>query len=290
MIVLRLLLVTALLCAQSTPGSDRESPSHLRNFCEVGDGILSGGEPHDAQSFHELAALGVETIVSVDGALPNVAAARAAGLRYVHIPLGYDGIDQHAQLSLAQVGKSAERPLYVHCHHGKHRGPAAAAIVALSCQTLDKPQAIELLRQAGTSKDYGGLWQAIENYKRPDPGTPLPKLVEQAKVSSLATAMVQIDRAYADLQLCATAGWKAPREHPDLAPHQLAVLIREGLRESHRHLPKKTDPALIEQFSEAESVALSLQEALAEADAKTASRTFQAVGEACTQCHVRFRN
>ncbi|MEM6655987.1 MAG: hypothetical protein AAF596_09305, partial [Planctomycetota bacterium] len=73
---------------------------------------------------------GVRTLVSVDGARPDVALAAEHGLRYVHVPFGYDGIPREARLALTRVARDRQGGVYVHCHHGRHRGPAAAVVVA----------------------------------------------------------------------------------------------------------------------------------------------------------------
>src|ERR1051326_9522581 len=56
----------------------------LRNVFRVGRRLYSGAAPADEAGFRSLCALGVRTIISVDGATPDVAAARRHGLRYVH--------------------------------------------------------------------------------------------------------------------------------------------------------------------------------------------------------------
>ncbi|EMI21132.1 hypothetical protein RMSM_01919, partial [Rhodopirellula maiorica SM1] len=70
--------------------------------------IYSGAQPDDESAFAEIAKLGVRTVVSVDGARPDVAAAKRAGLRYVHIPIGYDGVGQAASESIVNLIKNAE--------------------------------------------------------------------------------------------------------------------------------------------------------------------------------------
>src|SRR5690606_17968735 len=105
---------------------------HLHNLLQVSETIYTGGEPKDDAAFAALAKLGVKTVVSVDGAEPNVKAARAHGLRYVHIPIGYDGVSEEAGKSLARLVRDAQGPFYIHCHHGTHRGPAAAAVACVA--------------------------------------------------------------------------------------------------------------------------------------------------------------
>src|SRR3712207_3553770 len=79
---------------QKPPSSDTKAEDRpgLHNFLPVSSQVYCGGEPEGEEGFQTLARLGVTMIVSVDGARPKVALARKYGLRYVHIPIGYDGI------------------------------------------------------------------------------------------------------------------------------------------------------------------------------------------------------
>ncbi|MEZ6189594.1 MAG: sulfur transferase domain-containing protein, partial [Planctomycetota bacterium] len=111
----------------------------LDNVVAYAPEVYSGSVPHGAEGFRTLAAWGVDTVISVDGAAPDVAAARAAGLRYVHLPIRYDGMDAERTLEIARaVSVARERgAVYLHCHHGKHRsaGAAGAAAVTLGWST-----------------------------------------------------------------------------------------------------------------------------------------------------------
>ncbi len=120
----------------------------------------------------ELAKLGVKTIVSVDGIAPNVEAAKKYGMRYVHVPIGYDGIDESAQALLTRVATDIKGTIYIHCHHGKHRGPAAAAIVCRVDDGRPAEAAMIILEKAGTGKEYPGLWRDVEQFTKPT--GPLP--------------------------------------------------------------------------------------------------------------------
>jgi hypothetical protein len=67
---------------------------HYRRWStRLGQGSQPGGDA----SFAALAQQGFRTILSVDGAMPDVDAAARHGLRYVHVPIGYDGIDPDEQ-------------------------------------------------------------------------------------------------------------------------------------------------------------------------------------------------
>ena len=111
--------------------------SSLENLHQLSPTLYSGGEPHGDVAFSKLAELGVRTVVSVDGARPDVAAAKKHGLRYIHIPIGYDGVDPEAQAALTRVVREIEGPVFLHCHHGKHRGPAAAAVMCMAAGDMD---------------------------------------------------------------------------------------------------------------------------------------------------------
>lgn len=269
--------------------ANRVAP-RIDNFLKITDRIYTGGEPQQESVFADLAALGIRTLVSVDGARPDIDLAHKHALRYVHIPIGYDGIDAEAGLSLARLARDAEAPFYIHCHHGKHRGPAAAAVIGLTTGEVDQDSARDILERAGTGKEYVGLWKAVEGYEVPAKGTELPDLVEVAELDSLVVAMDQIERAFDNLELCREAGWSSPPSHPDLIPHHQALLLKEGFRESIRHLSEKTDLQFFHLISAAESATQQVQDALAANELESATRSIRELSRSCTQCHEQFRN
>ena len=101
------------------------------------------------------------TIISVEGAKPDVAIAKKHGLRYVHLPHGYNGIPQERIKELAKAVRDLEGPIYIHCHHGKHRSPAAAAVACISAGLVQPTAGLAILKLAGTSENYLGLFQAV---------------------------------------------------------------------------------------------------------------------------------
>jgi protein tyrosine phosphatase (PTP) superfamily phosphohydrolase (DUF442 family) len=272
------------------PGPDAAEYPHLHNLLMVTDRIYAGGEPHGGEAFANLAKLGVKTIVSVDGAKPDVEAAKQHGLQYVHIPIGYDGVPEDAGQSLARLVREADGPFYVHCHHGKHRGPAAAAVACIASESADGKQALRILERAGTSRDYPGLWRDVENYTPPPADAALPVLVETAEIGSFAAAMAQIDRSYDNLKLCRDAGWKTPDDHPDLAPGQEALLLQEGLHEAARNLADAYDAQFKTWLAEAEEHAKAVQAALKSQSADNATTQFSALEQSCKQCHQKHRD
>lgn len=266
---------------------------HLHNLWQLADGIYSGSEPQGDEGFGELKDLGVDVIVSVDGAEPNVASARGGGMRYVHIPIGYDGIPHEAGRALARVvreARAAGETVYFHCHHGKHRGPAGAAVACIAAGVATNDSALEILARAGTSQDYAGLWRDVRAYRSPGPDEVLPELVEVARVDSLVAAMAVLDRGFDHLKLCDAAGWKPPTDHPDIVPTQEALVVKEALREAARNLAGDHDDRFAEWLGSAEEIAAQLEQALRGNNTTVASDTFQNLGKACQQCHTEYRN
>jgi protein tyrosine phosphatase (PTP) superfamily phosphohydrolase (DUF442 family) len=261
----------------------------VENFHEVGSDLCVGGEPVGDRAFRGLAERGVRTVVTVDGAKPDVATARKYGLRYVHIPIGYDGVPAEAGLALARVARDCDGPVYVHCHHGKHRGPAAAAVIGIACGRLDHESAIHLLEQAGTSRDYAGLWRDVAVYVPPPENAKLPELVETAEVDTLAVSMAEIDHVYDRLKAIEGAGWRTPADQPDLVPRHEATLLLEAFRESARLLPPDR-AALKPGLTAAEGLAAELTEALKTGDSPTATAKLAALKATCTACHRQHRD
>lgn len=261
----------------------------LQNVFQVGERMYSGSEPHGEEGFRTLAKMGVKVIVSVDGARPDLELAKKYGLRYVHLPIGYDGIHEPAGAALANLTRALSGPFYIHCHHGKHRGPAAAAVACLAAGA-DGDTALEILKQAGTGKEYAGLWRDVKNYRPPAAGAKLPLLVEEAKVESLAAAMAKLDRQFDHLVLCQQAGWKTPGDHPDLEPVQEALLLFEGFREAGRNLDKDRDNTFRVWLAEAEESARALQTSMKSGRPAEAARHMDAVKNACSRCHAKYRN
>jgi protein tyrosine phosphatase (PTP) superfamily phosphohydrolase (DUF442 family) len=270
----------------------------LNNVFRVTDRIYCGSSPDGDEGFRSLEKLGIKTILSVDGARPDVKAARSHGMRYVHIPFGYDGISKEQALRLAKAVRDLPGPVYIHCHHGQHRGPAAAAVVHLaldpSC-TVDT--ALAEMRRAGTDPRYVGLYAAPRTLHRPT-SKELDQLSadfpEAVAVAALAQAMVQIDDRFDHLKLARSAGWKVPKDQPDIDPPHEALQIAEHFREARRLADANKRPADLRAWlADAEQKISNLETLLRSRgtiNQPAAERAFAAVSKACTHCHARYRD
>lgn len=264
------------------PGLDR--------VIRIGDRIYSGIEPPGEAAFAQLAELGVRAIVCVDAARPQVEMARRHGLRYIHIPIGYDRITDDAGGAITRVIREVEGPIYIHCHHGRHRGPAAAAIACIADGVADGRGALQVLEAAGASREYPGLWRDVAAFRPPPSDAKLPELVEVASVESFTAGMAQIDRVWDSLELCRDAGWASPAEHPDVVADREALILRQSFQ------AMLTDDAIGHQedfrqwLENATQLAGHLHTALAADDTEEATRRFERLQSRCDQCHAKYRD
>jgi len=265
-------------------------PPGLHNLLQAAPGVFSGSEPEGERAFRSLRDLQVSMIISVDGAEPDVAGAAKFGLRYVHIPIGYDGIDQQSQLALVRAAREASGNIYVHCHHGRHRGPAAAAVVCLAAGSMSVQQSGSLLALAGTSPDYAGLWRDVAAWQMPGADVVLPELRASAGTESLAAAMARIDRQLDVLKAARKAGWMGETARPAGRPAEAALLIAEAFRESGRHAGAAYDERFRTLLQQSEQQAQGLSAVLRQGQAELAARNLSELEKACVGCHVEYRN
>ena len=297
---LRLLLAASLLlpgCSR-TPRSveeplPREHPG-LHNVLRATDKLLSGSSPEGDAGFESLKQLGVRTIITVDGARPEVERARKHGLRYVHLPIGYDGVPREQGLRIARAVRDLPGLVYLHCHHGQHRAPAAAAVVRLCldehCTAAD---AVAFLKDAGTAPRYKGLYAAAEQTRLApaDLDAVSADFPELAQVSSLVKLMVELDGRWDRLTLARRAGWKTPEDHPDVDPPHEAVQLWELYREAARLPQVKTKPDSFRRgLDGGERAAKQLADALAAHAPADADGAFAASAKACADCHAAHRD
>ena len=306
-------LGAALLLAPHLPASERpEKPSApafaplktdaLHNAYRVTDKVLSGAAPEGEAAFAALRDLGVKTVISVDGAKPDVAAARRFGLRYVHLPVGYDDVTHAEGRTLARAIDEVDGPVYVHCHHGRHRSAAAIATACVMNGRLRPEQAESVLKTFGTGANYTGLWASALG-ARPLPAEELAAVKvdyrETAPIPPLAEAMVEIDQALDRLKMAEKAGWRGPAHHPDIDPPHEALQLTEKLRELGRTPEERAKPqAYRKLMADGEAGAQALHESLLAWSASggkgappaTLGAAMKTINSSCTACHKSFRD
>jgi protein tyrosine phosphatase (PTP) superfamily phosphohydrolase (DUF442 family) len=293
------LVIVATGCGSPTAGPEESGPvpvevEGLHNVYRLSDRLYSGSGPEGDAGFAALQTLGVRTVISVDGAAPDAATAERFGMRYVHVPVGYDGIPREKAWRLAKAARDLPGPVYVHCHHGMHRGPAAAACILLALDpSFTRDDAAAWLTQAGTDPRYRGLVELPRTLPRPGAAdldalpADFPSVVE---VPDLTRLMVAIGDRWDHLKLAKAAGWKSPPGHPDIDPPHEALQLLELYREAGR-MPDVTrrGAEFMALLKESEAAAGELEKALWE-NAGATQAAFERSRSLCARCHAKYRD
>jgi protein tyrosine phosphatase (PTP) superfamily phosphohydrolase (DUF442 family) len=270
----------------------------LANVIRLSVHLYSGSSPEGTDGFQSLRRLGVRTVVTVDGARPEVELARQVGLRYVHLPVGYDGIPRERVLQLARAVRDLPGPVYVHCHHGKHRGPTAAIAVQMCLDSqCSVEQAEAFLKRAGTDPHYAGLIGLPRNLVRPTVAEldgVVADFPEVAAVPDLARLMVEVDCRCDRLKAIAATSWRSPPNQPDLDPAHEVRLLAEQYSESLRLGLSERPDELRQWLATAHENVLELEKLLRPPagikDSAELDRGFRQVRADCTRCHAKYRD
>jgi protein tyrosine phosphatase (PTP) superfamily phosphohydrolase (DUF442 family) len=289
----------AVAAKQATP--QKLDVKYLPNAYRLHEKVISGGLPEGDDAFAELAALGVKTVISVDGAKPEVQLARQHGMRYVHLPHGYNGVPEARAKELAKAVRDFDGPIYIHCHHGKHRSPAAATVACIGAGLLSPVDSQNILKTAGTSESYRGLYQSAETARRLDDvllNQLQAEFPETAKLPAMAEGMIGVEHHHDHLKEFAAADWKKLAKHPDLDAAHEALLLREAFYELLRTEEVRKQPERFQQLMrEGESISKELEATLRGQEVEgvapskqSANQVFARITNNCQACHKQFRD
>lgn len=270
----------------------------LHNVVAYHDGYYSGSVPEGAEGFDSLAGMGIKTIISVDGAVPDVKAAKARGMRYIHLPIGYNGFDNERKLELVRATRDAlyNGPVFIHCHHGKHRSAGAAGTVVASLGWASPDEMVQRMKVSGTAAGYKGLYACTTSA---DVLTEAEINAAPAKFPSVqppkgfVKSMVEVDERVENLKAVEKAGWKTPADHPDLVPAAEAGRLADLLRlcaEGDR--ARAAVPGFAEQLRVNSAQAQVIEDELAGSapDAVKLKAKFAELNATCKSCHTTYRD
>ena len=283
------------------PATKPEDLHGLHNLFRLSSNVISGSEPHGEEALRELAAMGVKTIISVDGKKPEAEIAAKYGMRYVHVPVEYRGLSEEEVAQLVKTYRELEGPFYTHCFHGKHRGPAAAAIGRLVLDGIAREEAIAEMRQwCGTSPEYEGLYR--------DVATRVIPTVAESKVyffdfpsarsfGGIREAMIDIARRDDNVKKLSKGDWAVDPAHPDIDPLNEATKLADTFRVTGtmtevRDLPQDFHDWLQQSAEKSRTLAEQLAAAkTGDAGAREAAKkTYAEIAKLCTACHTAYRN
>jgi protein tyrosine phosphatase (PTP) superfamily phosphohydrolase (DUF442 family) len=268
----------------------------LHNLVAYTPELISGGVPEGDEGLATLQAMGIRTIISVDGEMPDVAGAKARGMRYVHLPIGYNGISHKRTLEIARAIKELPGPIYLHCHHGKHRSASAAGAAAVTLGEITNEDAIARMKVSGTSPNYKGLYECVNEatiVKVEELETADNAFPEESRPSGMTQSMVEMNVAITNLTEIEKAGWKTPEDHPDLVPAAEAGRLADVLRVAHQdEAIFKAWPAEFKAaFLKDSKLVEELEEGIvAGEEPALLSERFKAVNKSCKDCHTTFRD
>ncbi|MCA9012792.1 MAG: hypothetical protein KDB01_23735, partial [Planctomycetaceae bacterium] len=207
---------------------------------------------------------------------------------------------------LARAVRDLPGPIYIHCHHGKHRSPAAAGVACVSAGLISPDQAIQVLELAGTNPAYRGLFEAVQA------ATPFEvaflnelnvEFKEVQEIPPMTEAMVRLSHVTDHLKRIGEAGWQPPADHPDLEPAHEALLLRELFTELLRTEEVKQQPMEFQEWlRDSEATTLEMESQLSEwkyaqpgssppaALSSTLATKLDRVLSNCQACHVKYRD
>jgi uncharacterized protein (TIGR01244 family) len=125
----------------------------IRNFLPITERVAGGGPP-SPETIAEMKALGYSTIINMrtmsePGVAEEAALAEAAGLHYVHIPVGGTTANFRNALALSQALETApEGRILLHCGSGNRVGAMWGLKEAIE-QGLNQDEAAEVARRSG---------------------------------------------------------------------------------------------------------------------------------------------
>lgn len=278
----------------------------LHHVYRLSDQIISGAEPVGVEAFEELRAMGVRTVLSVDGKVPDHETAAQYGLRYVHVPIQYSGIDEDELSKISKTFRELDGPFYVHCFHGKHRGPAAAAVGRVVLDGVPRDQAIAEMRQwCSTSSKYEGLYRTIATADIPSTASTKQFAFDfesAHQFSGIRSGMIAMPRTWDRLKELKRADWQIDPEHPDVVPLQEATQLHQiyadlaGLDEMKAHADDfrgwmEQGVQGSERLMRALSSCSQDEDSFAAGDWRAeALAAYELIADSCSSCHAVYRD
>ena len=157
LVVLALSFAAVATAAAQTGQSEKFSNIKIKNFGQMDERFYRGAQPKQ-EDYKELAAIGVNTIIDLRDDPEDFAkaAAEAAGMKYINIPMSDKKRPQEEQIEkfLSTVNDPATGAFYVHCAGGRHRTGVMGAMYRYNHNHWNYDQVYKEMKQY----DYYSRW------------------------------------------------------------------------------------------------------------------------------------
>lgn len=159
------LVTPALISTPAYAGNDVSRPAsvvtsgiRIANFGQINASYFRGEQP-EGRDYADLAAIGVKTVIDLQGDGTNHDEARlveAAGMKFYRIPMTTHVPPTPEQLALFLkiVNDPAQQPVYVHCKGGKHRTGVMTAVYRMEQDNWTSSQAFEEMKRYRFGMDF----------------------------------------------------------------------------------------------------------------------------------------
>ena len=226
--------------------------------------------------------LGFRSVIDVDATTPRTQP--NVDMQIVHLPLRYSGITEEEARALAGALGSMDRPIYVHCHHGTNRAPAAVAVGLVGTGEWTPNQGMRLLERIGTDRAFTGLYDSVAAADGIAPADRMSIKQLARTVDGFPVLMAGIDEVWATL----VEDLRSRRPSPDAAAQsaEFVDMLRVAF-DTDARMEAEGYRALADQ---AVAHATALEHALRTDQLRRIRELVDAVQTTCTACHRRFRD
>jgi protein tyrosine phosphatase (PTP) superfamily phosphohydrolase (DUF442 family) len=272
----------------------------LQRVFQAAPNVYCGGAPVDAAGYEALAKRGFRTVIRVDGMPPDAVAAQRAGLRAVHLPVRFEGLERDVT-PVVQAIEQMPGPHYVCCLYGSPRAPAVAALALRARGGWTVADAEAFVKLAGVTDSYGGIAASLTKFsppksiaKRPKKRQPFPTATTvEPFVAGMVRLVADWDRV---------RRWKSDGL-PTVDERELGQLqaASDGVRRQFDDLAKLPRTAnegadFAATIDEGATAAAALAKLLAapppldESRRTAIAEQIDLVGNTCSRCHRDYRN
>ena len=144
--------------------------ARIARFAEIRPGLARGGEPDEA-AIQYLRDRGYKTIVSFLADPDESTFVVEHGMKYVHIPIRSGPFscptpsDDQVRQFLSVANDTTLYPMFIHCHAGKDRTGAMAAIYRMEACGWSNDEAVEEMKAFGFAGRYKKLFNFVQSYR-----------------------------------------------------------------------------------------------------------------------------